>query len=100
MKVNEKDVSAILDSLYELFQEYGDSVTPTLLSERMEQKLRRQIPMHNLAYLYTSLGFVTRRGNSNTISYIIPDPELLTEKRAQFCNVSVSGKKNKSEDMS
>jgi len=64
LKVNEKDVSAMLDSLYELFQEYGDNVTPTLLSERMEQKLCRRVHMHNLAYLYTSLGFITRRGNS------------------------------------
>jgi hypothetical protein len=100
LKLNEKDISAMLDSLYELFQEYGDNVTPTLLSERMEQKLHRHVHMHNLAYLYSSLGFVTRRGNRNTISYIIPNSELLTEKRAQFCNVSISGKKNKSEDMS
>ena len=93
MKVDEKDISAMLDSLYELFQEYGDNVTPTLLSERMEQKLRRHVHMHNLAYLYTSLGFVTRRCNRNTISYIIPNPELLNEKRAQFCKINTFDEK-------
>ena len=75
----------MLESLKELFQEYGDTVTPTLLEERMEQKLHRHLRMHVIAHLYTSLGFVTKRAKGQSNYFIIPNHELLEEKRAQFC---------------
>ena len=64
----------------------GKTVTPKRLAERMEQKLHRQIPIHTASYIYTSLGFVTRRidGKGNRYS-IIPNHELLAEKQAQYC---------------
>ena len=91
MITGREDIPAMLDSLQELFQEHGDTVTPTLLVSRMEQKLHRRLHMHMVAYLYRSLGFVTKRieGHCNS-SYIIPNLELLAEKRAQFCNVDNS----------
>ena len=88
MNTRSDDIPAMLDSLQELFNEYGDAVRPTLLVERMEQKLHRRVPMHVAAYLYTSQGFVTRRGNGQNNYCIIPNFELLAEKRAQFCNVN------------
>jgi hypothetical protein len=87
MNTEKKDIPVMLDSLQELFNEYGDAVTPTLLKERMEQKLHRQMRMHVVAYQYTSLGFVTKRLNARQKYSIIPNLELLTEKRAQFCKV-------------
>lgn len=104
MKANlyfEEDIAAMLDSLHELFQERGDKVTATLIAERMEQKLRRHIHHHRAAYLYTLLGFECRKGNRHTDgskNYVIPNFELLAEKRAQFCNVGVSDKTKYSED--
>jgi hypothetical protein len=91
MITGREDIPAMLDSLQELFQEHGDTVTPTLLVSRMEQKLHRRLHMHMVAYLYRSLGFVTKRieGHCNSY-YIIPNLELLAEKRAQFCNVDNS----------
>jgi hypothetical protein len=88
MITGREDIPAMLDSLQELFQELGDTVTPTLLVSRMEQKLHRRLHIHVVAYLYRSLGFVTKRieGHCNSY-YIIPDLELLAEKRAQFCIV-------------
>lgn len=59
MNTWKEDITVILDSLQELFNEYGDTVTPTLLVERMERKLHRRLPMHVAAYLHTSQGFVT-----------------------------------------
>jgi hypothetical protein len=87
MNTGKEDIPVMLDSLQELFNEYGDAVTPTLLVERMERKLHRRLHMHVVAYLYRSMGFVTKRieGHSNHY-YIIPNLELLAEKRAQFCN--------------
>jgi hypothetical protein len=87
MNTSREDIPIMLDCLQELFQEHEDTVTPTLLVSRMEQKLQRHLQMHVVAYLYTSLGFVTKRieGHCNH-HYIIPNTELLAEKRAQFCN--------------
>jgi len=89
-RAKEGDIAVMLDCLAELFQERGDEVMPKDVAERMEQKLHRHIHHHVAAYLYTSLGFVTRklsvRPNGCKI-YIIPDPKLLAEKRAQFCNI-------------
>ena len=45
MKANmffEDDIATMLDSLLELFREYGNDVTATLIAERMEQKLHRR----------------------------------------------------------
>ena len=89
MNTEKEDIPVMLDCLQELFNEYGDTVTPTLLVERMESKLHRHVSMHVVAYQYTSLGFVTKRLNGNNSKYnIIPNRELLAEKRAQFCKVN------------
>jgi hypothetical protein len=84
MNIEKEDISVMLDCLQELFREQGDMVTPTLLVNRMEQKLHRRLHMHVIAHLYSSLGFVTRPGYGNSYC-IIPNPELLAEKRAQYC---------------
>jgi len=91
MNTEKEDIPVMLDCLQELFNEYGDAVTPTLLERQMEQKLHKRMPMHIVAYLYTSQGFVTRRIVARSNSYfIIPNPELLAQKRAQFCKANVS----------
>jgi hypothetical protein len=88
MNTGKEDVPVMLDSLQELFSEYGDTVTPTLLVDRMERKLNRRLHMHVVSHLYTSLGFVTKRATRYTNCYfIIPNPELLAEKRVQFCEI-------------
>ena len=87
MKIEQEDIPVMLDCLQELFNEYGDAVTPTLLVERMERKLHRQVPMHVVAHQYTSLGFVTKRLNAKQKYSIIPNLELLAERRDQFCKV-------------
>jgi hypothetical protein len=85
---------ALLDALQELFQESGDEVTPTQLKERMEQKLKTQVPLHVVVYAYTSLGFVARKGRKNGEErFIIPNPALLTERRAQFLRDDISSNK-------
>ena len=84
MKTEKEDIPVMLDSLQELFDEYGDAVTPTLLVERMGRKLHRQVRMHVVAHQYTSLGFVTKRLNTKQKYSIIPNLELLEEMRAQF----------------
>ena len=84
MNTEKEDIPVMLDCLQELFNEYGDNVTPTLLVERMESKLHRQVRMHVVAHEYTSLGFVTKRIPRTSSRYcIIPNPELLLELRAQ-----------------
>ena len=84
MNTGKEYIPVMLDSLQELFNEYGDKVTPTLLVELMERKLHRQMPMHVVAHQYTSLGFVTKRLNAKQKYSIIPNLELLAEIRAQF----------------
>jgi hypothetical protein len=85
-RAKERDIVALLDALQELFQESGDEVTPKEVGERMGQKLHKQIPLHMVANAYTSLGFVTRKGNkSGEGRFLVPNPELLAEKRSQFC---------------
>jgi hypothetical protein len=92
----EREYCALLDSLQELFQEYGDEVTPTRVSERMGQKLHRHISIYVAGCMYTTLGFVanTKPGQARGRYYIVPNPELLAERRAQFCqhNRKESGK--------
>jgi hypothetical protein len=87
MKIEQEDIPVMLDCLQELFNEYGDAVTPTLLVERMEIKLHRHVRMHVVAHQYTSLGFVTKRLNAEKKYHIIPNMELLAERRDQFCKV-------------
>jgi hypothetical protein len=87
MNSEKEDIPVMLDCLQELFNEYGEAVTPTLLVERMETKLHRQMPMHVVAHQYTSLGFVTKRLNAKQKYSIIPNLELLAERRDQFCKV-------------
>jgi hypothetical protein len=79
----ERDIPVLLDSL----QEHGDTVTPTDLAERMEEKLHRHISPYVASYLYTTLGFVSspRSKYRGRGYYIVPNLELLAEKRAQFC---------------
>ena len=87
----ERYIPVLLDSLQELFQEHGDRVTPTALAERMGQKLHRHISPFVAAYLYTTLGFVSspRSNHMGRGYYIVPNPELLAERRAQFCKVNI-----------
>ena len=66
MNTEKEDIPVMLDCLQELFNEYGDAVTPTLLVERMERKLHRHVRMHVVAHQYTSLGFVTKRSECKT----------------------------------
>jgi hypothetical protein len=86
----EEDIAAMLDSLQELFQEYETDVTETLVAERMERKLHRHVHYHQAAYLYRLMGFDAIRGNVHTDKwkyYVVPDLELLPEKRAQLGKV-------------
>ena len=86
-RLKDGDIAVMLDCLDELFRERGDEVMPKDLAERMEQKLHRHIHHHTAAYLYTSLGFETKRVNASPNGskyYIIPNPKLLAEKLAQF----------------
>jgi hypothetical protein len=79
-------VTVMLDCLQELFLEQGNKVTPTVLMRRMEEKLHRHLQLRSVAYLYSSLGFVTKHiEGDNNHYYIIPNLELLGEKRSQFC---------------
>jgi hypothetical protein len=84
MNTGKEDIPVMLDCLQELFNEYGEAVTPTLLVERMERKLHRHVRMHVVAYQYTSLGFVTKRLNAKQKYSIIPNLELLSDLRAQL----------------
>ena len=88
MKTRSEDIPVMLDCLQELFNEYGEAVTPTLLVERMERKLHKHVRMHVVAHQDTSLGFVTKRLNAQSKYNIIPNPELLAQRRAQFCKVN------------
>jgi hypothetical protein len=83
----ERDIPVLLDSLQELFQEHGDTVTPTLLAERMEEKLYRHISPMIAFYLYTTPGFVSspRSYYTGRGYFIVPNLKLLAERRAQFC---------------
>ena len=84
------DIAIILDSLQELFRERGDAVTPKQLAERMENKMQRHVHFTYATYLCTLLGFVTRNGieaGDKDSRYIVFDPELLAQKRAQYCPI-------------
>ena len=99
MKINKEDIAVMLDCLQELFNEYADSVTPTLLVERMERKLHRHMRMHVVAHQYTSLGFVTKRLNAKPQYSIIPNLELLAEIRAQFSRANANTASNSKESI-
>ena len=84
-RARKEDIVALLDALNELFQENTNKVTPKQVAERMAQKLQKQIPLHMVADITASLGFITMRGTKHSeTNYIIPDWELLAERRAQF----------------
>jgi hypothetical protein len=94
----EEDIVALLDSLQELFQEYGNDVTATLIAERMEQKLHRHVHYHQAAYLYRLMGFDAIRGDGHSDKskyYVVPDLDLLAEKRAQFCKINTLEKEER-----
>jgi hypothetical protein len=96
-KIQDGDFAVLLESLSELFQETGEAVTPGRLAERMERKLHRRIPIHTASYIYTSLGFVTGKLDSKGSRYcIIPNPNLLEEKRTQYCKVDVNSSNHQS----
>ena len=60
----------------------------------MEQKLKTQVPLHVVVYAYTSLGFVARKGRKHGEErFIIPNPALLAERRAQFLRADISSNK-------
>ena len=92
MNTEKEDIPVMLDCLQELFNEYGDKVTPTLLVERMERKLHTHVQMHAVAHQYTSLGFITKKMNSLQKQCIIPNLELLAQKRSQYCKVNIHPK--------
>ena len=84
------DIAIILDSLQELFLECGDAVTPKQLAGRMENKMHRHVHYTYATYLCTLLGFVTGNGfeaGDKDSRYIVFDPELLAQKRAQYCRI-------------
>ena len=99
MNSEKEDIPVMLDCLHELFNEYGDMVTPTLLIQRMEQKLHRRLPMHVMAHLYTSQGIVTKRLNRQNNYCIIPKFELLAEKRAEYCSSNIYGEATRSDKL-
>jgi len=85
------DVAVILDSLQELFREHVETVTPKQLAELMENKMHKHVHYTYATYLCTLLGFVTRKGTDvgdKDSRYIVFDPELLAQKRAQYCEIS------------
>ena len=93
-RAKERDIVALLNALQELFQESGDEVTPKQLKERMEQKLHTQVPLHLVVSAYTSLGFVSRKSSKHGEErFIIPNPALLAERRAQFLRADISPNK-------
>ena len=84
------DIAVILDSLQELFRERGETVTPKQVAKRMENKMQRHVHYTYATYLCTLLGFVTRNGieaGDKDSRYIVFDPELLAQKRAQYCDI-------------
>ena len=87
----EEYTAAMLDSLYELFQERGDKVTATLLAERMESKINRHIHHHRAAYLYRLHGFYSRCGKESKI-HVIPDFDLLARLRMKYCKIDAKEK--------
>ena len=53
-----------------------------------------EVPLHVVVYAYTSLGFVARKGRKHDEErFIIPDPALLAERRAQFLRADISSNK-------
>jgi hypothetical protein len=91
----EEDAAAMLDSLYELFQERGDKVTSTLVADRMESKIDRHISRNRAAYLYRLLGFYSRCGQGHDDGskyYIIPDFDLLALLRMKYCKMDPNEK--------
>jgi len=84
MNTRSEDIPVMLDCLQELFNEYGDEVTPTLLVERMESKLHRHMQMQSVVHQYASLGFFTKRNNAMQKYCIIVDLLLIAERRSQF----------------
>jgi hypothetical protein len=94
----EEDIAAMLDSLQELFQEYGNDVTATLIAERMGKKLHRHVHYHQAAYLYRLMGFDSIRGDKHSDKskyYVVPDLQLLAEKRIQFCKINTLEKEER-----
>jgi hypothetical protein len=93
-------IAAMPNSLQELFQEYGDKVTATLVARRMEQKLHRHVHYRLASHLYILLGFETKRGlrlADNGKYYLLPNPELLAEKLTQFCGVEINDSDKRNE---
>ena len=82
------DFTVVLDSLEELFKDNLDAVTPKLLAARMEQKLQRHIHYTYATYLCRLMGFITKKGigfGKWDTRCIVFDPELMAQKRAQYC---------------
>lgn len=85
--VKSKDISTMVETLSELFQENGSEVKPKQLADRMAIKLNRRIHYSYVSYLLSSFGFITRpspRHADRASRYIIPDDELLRKMQAEF----------------
>ena len=70
----------------------GGEINAKLIAERMEQKLHRHVHYRLASHLYLVLGFETKRGQKladNGKYYVVPNPKLLAEKRAQFCGAEI-----------
>lgn len=94
-QIQDVDFGVLMDALYELFQERGDSVTPKHPAQRMEQKLHPHVHYIYATNLYTLLGFVTKNGmqhDDRKSRYNVFNSELLSEKRTQFCKTNVGSK--------
>jgi hypothetical protein len=101
IKLNE--VSVMVQSLRELFQELGDNVNPKILAERMALKTGRTYQYHQTSYLLRLFGFTTRKlagrmeGWNNY--YIVPDYDLLGKLEKESAQITERTKANQ-EDVS
>ena len=67
-----------------------ESCYPKQLAERMENKMHRHVHYTYATYLCTLLDFVTRNGieaGDKDSRYIVFNPELLAQKRGQYCEI-------------
>jgi hypothetical protein len=64
----------------------------------MEQKLHRHVHHHRAAYLCRLIGFNAVRGmvhSDKSKYYVVPNLDLLAEKRALFCNINTLEKEER-----
>jgi hypothetical protein len=92
--IRPNDVTAMVDSMIELFQE-KDKVSPKMLAERMTHKCGRNIHYHYASFLFTQFGFVTKVFEGRVCRaerYIIPNDELLKRLKTEAPNIEARSK--------